>query len=71
MTEIRILEILAENDVYPTDKRIAAMKQAVNEAIEECINIQIGLGSVDYGQDVLLKHLKERNRKRMFNLKVK
>lgn len=35
MTEERIRDIIVENDVHLTDVIIKAMKQAVNEALEE------------------------------------
>lgn len=65
MTEMRILEILTENDVYPTDKRIAAMKQAVNEAIEECVD------RADVKQNTAFKYVWEVDIDKLLNLKVK
>lgn len=37
MTEERIRDIIVENDVHLTDVIIKAMKQAVNEALEEVV----------------------------------
>lgn len=39
MTEERIRDIIVENDVHLTDVIIKAMKQAVNEAIQECADV--------------------------------
>lgn len=50
MTESRIIEILAENDCYPTVKRITAIKQAVNEALDEAANKVLEIGA--YGESV-------------------
>lgn len=38
MTEERIKEILVENECYLTISNLRAMKQAVNEAIQECMD---------------------------------
>lgn len=87
MTEQRLKEIFIETvfpTIGVTDETllwfetkslkqdyIEAMKQAVNEAIQECADVLTGMGSVERGLDMAFKHHKEINRKRILNLKVK
>lgn len=78
MTEQRLIEILINNRLssgyvgYETSETIKeAMKQAVNEAIQECADSLTAIGSVDQNQDLFFKHHKDANKKRILNLKVK